>query len=72
MYRFFYYSGLEDVFILKPASPEVVLSLPEMRLLASGNQLVEKSFPFCNQASPVQSQTYTGAAVNYSQWTLGL
>lgn len=36
-------SGCEGAFILKTITPDIVSSLPEAELLASGNQLVEKA-----------------------------
>ena len=56
-------------------------SLAGSRVVVTGNEAVsfrksvggkKKKLSFLYQASPVHSQTYTGAAAIYSQWTLGL
>ncbi len=61
--KFFSVFRDKETFIVKLFTSEVLLSLAEIRLLASGNQLGGKSFPFSIQICPAQTQTYTGDAV---------
>lgn len=62
-------------FILKTITPDIVSSLPEAELLASGNQLVEKAvLSVSNQPSTyslTHAHIYCGATINFRQSTIG-